>query len=330
VQNSVINHTVDGRIYCTFNQLKRERDGGGDNQGTIARLSSASPNMQQVAGRKKDADDLLDIDDPIGPMVRGLFLPDEGDVWQCIDESQIEFRFLVNKAVGPGAEEAVRAYSDDPTTDYHKLTATMARIDPEDRVARRRVKNVNFSYVNGAGQGKIAELLQCSREDAEAFMELYNTRLPFVRQTYRAATAEAERTGVIETVLGRKQRFPFWEPRDNYGRDKSPPLPHDRALAEYGPSIRRAWAYRGTNRYISGSAADLMKKSMVDGWEAGVCGPLGAFLLTVHDELDLSVPPTSEAAEAAAELRHIMETCIRCRVPILTESKTGPDWGACA
>jgi DNA polymerase I-like protein with 3'-5' exonuclease and polymerase domains len=61
-----------------------------------------------------------------------------------------------------------------------------------------------------------------------------------------------------------------------------------------------------------------------------VCGTLGAFLLTVHDELDLSVPPGPEAAEAVAELRRIMETCIEARVPFLTESKSGSTWGVCA
>lgn len=327
VKNSIIDCIVKDRIYCNFNQLKREREDGGS-QGTIARFSSSNPNLQQVAGRTKDADELLAIRGAIGEIIRGCFIPEDDEKWGCDDYSQIEYRMLVNTAIGAGSQAAIDAYNNDPKTDYHKLTAIMAHIDPEDTVKRRRVKNVNFSYVNGAGTGKLAYLLQCSPDEAANFMIEYNSKLPFVKRTYETAIQTAERDGVIKTVYGRKQRFPFWEPLGNFGQRKRPPLPREQALSVYGSRIKRAWAYKAINRYISGSAADLMKKAMVDIYEAGICDTLGAFLLTVHDELDVSISQTAEAAEAFKEMKHIMENCIKIKVPILVESKIGSNWGA--
>jgi DNA polymerase-1 len=332
----IFGHLVDegggyGRVHCEFNGLKREKvegDGGGT-RGTIARLSSNDPNMQNIPARKSDFDEDLDLGAPVLEFVRGCFVPEEDEDWDRGDYSQVEYRFLVNKAVGPGGAEARRAYNEDPTTDFHKQTATMMNTDPEDAVKRKRVKITNFSYVNGAGTKKLAATMNCSEDEAVRFMLEYNTRLSFVRDTYKRAMKAADRHGVIKTVLGRKQRFPFWEPANNRGEARLPPLPFEEAASAYGGEymIKRAHTYKAINRYISGSAADLMKKSMVDAYEAGICDVLGPYLLTVHDELDTSVPRTPAGNEAVRELVRIMETCITCEVPFLVESTRGKDWG---
>jgi DNA polymerase I-like protein with 3'-5' exonuclease and polymerase domains len=318
-----------GRIHCEFNALKRESDEG-STQGTIARLSSANPNMQNVPSREGNFDEDLELSEPIMELVRGCFVPEEGEDWQRDDESQVEYRFLVNAAVGGGGAEARRAYNEDPTTDFHKQTAAMMAVDPEDAVKRKRVKITNFSYVNGAGIGKLAETMGCGEDEARRFMTEYDGRLGFVRETYRAAARVAEQKGFITTAGGRRQRFPFWEPINNRGVARLPPLPREQALQEYGPRVKRAWTYKAINRYISGSAADLMKKAMVDGYEAGVCDIIGPYLLTVHDELDTSVPRTAQADAAVRELVHIMETCLPVRVPFKVDSTRGADWGACS
>jgi len=74
----------------------------------------------------------------------------------------------------------------------------------------------------------------------------------------------------------------------------------------------------------------MMKKAMVEAWEAGVCRVLGPYLVTVHDELGTSVPRTKEGDDAGKELVRIMENCVKLRVPVLAESDRGDDWGACS
>ena len=79
-------------------------------------------------------------------------------------------------------------------------------------------------------------------------------------------------------------------------------------------------------RLMQGSAADLMKKAMVDCYRAGIFDVL-ALHLTVHDELDVSAPKTRIGLEAAKEMHHTMENCLKLRVPIKAEPGTGPSWG---
>ena len=305
-------HSINGRIHCEFHQLK------GEDGGTIARLSSSNPNLQNIPAR----------DEEIGPLVRSLFVPEEGESWVQDDLSQIEYRFLAHYARGPGSDEARRLYNETPKTDFHKLCATFLGADPEDKFVRKRVKNTNFCIVYGGGTKKLALTFGCGVPEAEAFARTYHEKLPFVKKTAEAASKAAQRQGVVRTVLGRVQRFHLWEPAGNYDR-KFSPLPRERAVAEYGEGIVRAFTYAALNRVLQGSAADLMKKAMVAIWEAGLCDELGAPLVTVHDELDWSAPARPAARAALDEAKRLMGSCLKIRVPILAERKEGASWGAC-
>ncbi len=131
------------------------------------------------------------------------------------------------------------------------------------------------------------------------------------------------------TLLDRKQRFPFYEPFGNYDK-KAKVLPHEEALKAYGPRITRAWTYMALNRKLQASAADIMKKAMVDGWEAGIYDPsvLGAPLLTVHDETDHSKPRTKIGEEAMVEAKRLMETGFpELKVPLVCDRSSGRNWG---
>lgn len=331
--DSMLDHvTRDGRLHCEFNQLKGE-DENGKLRGSIARLSSSHSNLQQIPTRQSEFDHLLFSGDfDVTREIRGLFLPDEGEAWECADESQVELRLLANFAVGPGSDEVRRQYNDDPATDYHKWGAERMRIDPEDMKKRKRLKNFNFSYVYGAGDDKMAVTFNCPPPEATAFRLEVERELPFIKATYHKAAEWAVKRGFVETVLGRKCRFPFWEPRGNRRGKPNyvPPLPLERARVEYaGTQLVLANSYKALNRKLQGSGADILKKAMVDAHEAGLTRPsaLGAFLLTAHDELDQSIKPTRESLEAAIELKRIMETCVSMRVPLRVKVERGPSWG---
>jgi DNA polymerase I-like protein with 3'-5' exonuclease and polymerase domains len=121
--------------------------------------------------------------------------------------------------------------------------------------------------------------------------------------------------GSIRTLLGRKCRFPLYEPVQ-WGVNKA--LPYEQAIVEYGPRIKRAGTYKGLNKLIQGSAADQTKAAMVALAKAGF-NPI----LQVHDELALSVK-NREEAQAAAE---IMANAVNLMVPSRCDVEIGPSWG---
>lgn len=318
IDGHIFNHAINGRIHCEFVQLK---DGDG---GTGSRFSSRNPNLQNVPSR----------DEELAGLVRSLFLPDEGCDWECQDQSQMEYRLQVHYARGVGAREAREKYINDPSTDFHKMCAEFIGIDPEDKSQRKQVKSLNFSKTYGALAPKIALQFGCTLDEAKAFIAKYEAALPFTVTTFNDAQAAAQKNGFVRSILGRYAHFPLWEPTDNFKQKREfrqSPLPRARAEAAYGDKIIRANTYKALNNILQFSNADYTKKTMVDVWNAGLCTSdnLGAFLLQVHDELDYSVPRTVKGDEAVREAKHIMETAIKLRVPVMVSSKRGPTWGSC-
>lgn len=328
--SNILSFNINGRIYAEFPQLK------GESGGTIARFSSARPNLQNQPAR----------DEELGPMTRSIFEPEEGEEFERQDESQIEYRLLVHFAANtkdprtrnnlPGALEARDSYINDPSTDFHKMAAEMVGIDPEDKVLRKRVKNVNFCRVYMGGDDKIAATAGISLSDAKTFARTYDQKLPFVRRIGEIAMDMARERGFIRTLLGRRQRFTLYEPRgyapkgQSKAERKAQMMLYEQAVATYGANkIQRAFCHAGLNRCLQGSAADVLKKALKDTWDAGVCAVLGAPLITVHDENDWSVPRTKAGQEAAAEARHIMETTVSLSVPLKVDYERGSNWGAC-
>lgn len=338
--DSIVDHvTSDGRLHFDVNPLKGE-DENGKLRGTIARFSCSHPNLQQIPTRQSEFDEFLfDGDFDVTKEIRGLYLPNEGEEWVSVDFSQIEYRLLVNYAVDPRggappgrrAEDARERYRSDPSTDYHKFVAELMRVDPEDMKRRKRIKNLNFAYGYGAGDDKLAVTFNCSLSEATGFRKEYEVQCPFVRATYKRCDEWAQRRGFVVTALGRKARFPLWEPAGQYGSAKRPAYPLERAKREY-PNARlsRAGTYKALNRKLQGSGADVMKAAMVMAQEAGLTRVLGPHLATVHDELGQSVPRTREAREAVAELVNVMETCVPLSVPLVVKVERGPSWGECA
>jgi DNA polymerase I-like protein with 3'-5' exonuclease and polymerase domains len=294
-----------GRIHCQFNQLKS------DDYGTVSgRFSSSNPNLQNIPTR----------DEEIGPLIRSLFIPEEGEDWASLDWSQIEFRFLCHYGRGRGADRAREQYASDPTIDFHRMVAEMTG------VARRYAKNINFGLVYGMGEELMASQLGKTRAEVQPIFDEYHQRLPFVRHTYNEVSRVATNRGYIMTLLGRRRRFDLFAPRSS--REEGA-LPYDQAVEKWGQAVRRAFTHKALNALLQGSAADAMKKAMVDIWNSGVCDVLGAPLLTVHDELDWSKPRTAEADQAINEVKRIMESCVSLRVPVVADMKIGSDWSKC-
>ena len=295
--DTILKHTHNGRIYAEINQLR------GDNGGTVTgRFSYSNPNLQQIPARNKD----------LGPRIRSLFLPEEGHTWGCFDYNQQEPRLVVHYASLQnllGVEEVLNAYKDGDA-DFHSIVADMAHIP------RFQAKTINLGLFYGMGKNKLQAELGVNKEKAEEIFSQYHTKVPFVKQLMYAVMQRAQNSGKIRTLLGRLCRFHLWEP-NQFGIHKA--LPHEEALREHGPGIKRAYTYKALNKLIQGSAADMTKKAMIELYKEKIIPHI-----QIHDELDISV----HSIEEATKIKNIMQNAVTLEIPNKVDYESGPNWGS--
>jgi DNA polymerase I-like protein with 3'-5' exonuclease and polymerase domains len=300
IRGAIIEGAYNGRIYCSFNQLRS------DGFGTVSgRFSSSKPNLQQIPARGED-----------GKKIRACFVPDDGMIWASFDWSQIEYRLAVNDAAHfgfRGADEVVDLYANDPTTDFHQVVADMTSLP------RDRAKTVNFGILYGEGVVKLCRDLGLDQMAGEQLLREYHRKAPFMRPLIEYWMEVAHRKHQLRTALGRIRRFNKWELRRAGKR-----IP----LKNKVPGARLV-TFTALNARIQGSAADIMKAAMSDIWSSGVCDVLGAPHLTVHDELDFSAPESKAGREALAEVKRLMEEVVDINIKLTVDFKTGKNWGMC-
>ena len=294
--DTIIKHSYKGRIHAEINQLR------GDNGGTVTgRFSYSNPNLQQIPARNKD----------LGPAIRSLFIPEEGHTWGCFDYSQQEPRLVVHYATLQnlyGVDEVLEAYREGDA-DFHDIVADMAEIP------RSQAKTINLGLFYGMGKNKLQAELGVSKEKAEGLFRQYHSKVPFVKQLMDNVMQRAQDSGKIRTLLGRLCRFHLWEP-NQFGIHKA--LPHETALTEHGPGIKRAYTYKALNKLIQGSAADMTKKAMLELHKEGIIPHI-----QVHDELDISVIDHTHATY----IKEIMEDAVSLEIPNKVDYESGPNWG---
>ena len=297
--NSIMKYEHAGRIHAEIQQLRS------DTGGTVSgRLSMSNPNLQQLPARNKD----------YGPLIRGLFLPEEGCQWGSFDYSQQEPRLVVHYAasIGEGYEgsrELVDAYTN-ASADFHQTVADLVGID------RKQAKTIGLGLMYGMGKHKLSNMLGVSYDEAQNLISKYNTKAPFVKLLSDRCMAKANNEGIIRTKLGRKCRFDMWEPRD-FGVHT--PERFENASAKYGQAnIKRAFTYKALNRLIQGSAADQTKQAIVSCYEAGYLP-----LLQIHDELCFNIQDKNDVAKIKRE----MESCVELKVPSVVDVALGKDFG---
>jgi len=301
--SSIFRYAKNGRIHGHINQLRSE--GGGTVSG---RLSMSNPNLQQIPARNPR----------FAKAIRGLFLPEEGEKWASLDYSQQEPRILVHYAslIGKrgltGSDLFVKAYRENPKTDFHQMVADIAKIP------RKQAKVMNLALMYGMGQTRLAESLDVTVEEAKGLIQQYHQQVPFVKELMDSVQRHVGGpmgSGFVRSLLGRKCRFNLWEP-NLFVTSKA--LPKEQATIEYGNNIKRAYTYKSLNRLIQASAADQVKKAMCEIYQTGKVP-----LIQIHDELAFSVKDLEEAQA----LQEIMETCVKLQVPSPTDAALGPNWG---
>jgi DNA polymerase I-like protein with 3'-5' exonuclease and polymerase domains len=321
--DTILKHEHKGRIHADINQIRS------DDGGTVTgRFSYSNPNLQQIPARDPDT----------GPLIRSLFLPEEGMTWGCFDYSQQEPRLVAHYALKfqlPSVNDIADSYENDPSTDFHKIVAEMANIP------RSQAKTINLGLFYGMGKGKLMNELDLTKDKAEELFSKYHGKAPFVKQLMNKVMNAAQSKGQIKTLLGRRCRFPKYEPilRGSDWGKYVPAQDEERMkeLQEMGPFIldeegkptkeknywhnnptRRAFTYKALNKLIQGSAADMTKKAMVELYKEGIIAHI-----QIHDELDFSVMNELEAAK----IKDIMENAVDLEVPNKVDYESGPNWG---
>ena len=292
--DTIIKHNHKGRIHAEINQLR------GDNGGTVTgRFSYSNPNLQQIPARNKE----------LGPRIRSLFIPEKGCKWGVFDYSQQEPRLVVHYAALQnlyGVDEVLEAYKKGDA-DFHTIVADMAEIPST------QAKTINLGLFYGMGKNKLQAELGVSKEKSDNLFRQYHNKVPFVKQLMDNVMQRAQNAGKVRTLLGRLCRFHLWEP-NQFGIHKA--LPHEQAIQEHGPGIKRAYTYKALNRLIQGSAADMTKKAMIDLHKEGITPHI-----QVHDELDISVDGNAD------KIKEIMEATVELEIPNKVDYESGPNWG---
>ena len=299
IKNMILEKAVGGRIYCNFNP-----------HGTVTgRFSSNYPNLQQVPAR----------DPELGPLIRSLFIPEEESEWVCADYSQQEPRVLVHYASLKNMQTAIQAkekFNTDDSTDFHQMVAEMAGIP------RKQAKTINLGLFYGMGNKKLANELGLDENQAYELFNKYHSKVPFVKELSKQVSHVASTRGYIKTLLGRKRRFDLWEPKDSWGER---PVTRSEAFEKYPKQeLKRAMTHTGLNALIQGSSADITKAAMLKIWDAGLLDEID-IKLTIHDELDFSIPYTKQ--KCLDEAIHLMKNCVELQVPLKVDVEKGDSWG---
>jgi len=300
--DTILKHEHKGRIHADINPIRSDQGGT-----VTGRFSYSNPNLQQIPARNKE----------LGPMIRGLFIPEENCTWGCFDYSQQEPRLVVHYAAttdpimyDDSVSDIVKKFENN-SVDFHQTVADMAGI------SRSQAKTINLGLFYGMGKAKLqAELGLSTKAEAENLFNQYHENVPFVKDLMNRTSHQAQLSGSIGTLLGRRCRFNKWEP-NTFGMHT--PMTLEEAERTYGRGrIKRAFTYKALNKLIQGSAADMTKKAMLDLYNEGIIPHI-----QIHDELDISI----ESEEQAKKIIEIMENAVKLAVPNKVDYEYGNTWG---
>jgi DNA polymerase I-like protein with 3'-5' exonuclease and polymerase domains len=317
IDGYILDKHVNGRVHAQYHQLRAD-DGGT----IVGRLSSSMPNLTNIPSR----------DPEIGKLIRSLWLPEEGEKWTTYDFSQIQFRILAHYASGKGAYEARARYAADPTTDYHNLAGDLIQANTGLELGRKAIKCCNFAIAFSGGKATVAQLLGIPLEDAERLVEQYHSGLPFVKATTNHAAQVAQQRGYIKGILGRKHRFERWEPRA-WDKRKKYKLYSDKAAlmqemkTDNESDVVRAFTHLSINRLCQDGEGSHLKSGLVACYKAGLFNTVSYPLAIVHDDINFSTNSSIEHAEALTEMKHLLESAIKWKVPMICERGEGASWG---
>jgi len=257
------------------------------------RLSSSDPNLQNIPIRTE-----------IGREIRRAFIAEPGHVLVSADYSQIELRVLAHLSED---ETLIAAFA--RGDDIHDQTAARvfgadSTLDPHE--LRRRAKIVNYALLYGKTAFTLAKDIGVPQQAAQQFIDAYFAGFPRVREFIDRTLEDARKSGFVKTMFGRRR-----------------PVPE---LTSRNGQIRMAAERMAVNMPIQGTAADILKRAMIDVHAAlRSAYPRAKMILTVHDEL-LFESPREEADGVAALVKQQMAAAVALKVPLDVDVGIGENW----
>ena len=261
---------------------------------STGRLSSTEPNLQNIPIKTSE-----------GRRIREAFVPEKGNVLISADYSQIELRIMAHLS---GDKNLTNAFNNN--LDVHSATAAeIFRVDIKDVDSnqRRSAKAINFGLMYGMSAFGLTKQLDITRAEAQSYLDTYFERYTGVRDYMDNVRAEAKKDLYVQTIMGRR-------------------LYVNEINAANG--LRRQAAERAAiNAPLQGSAADIIKKAMldVDTWIANEASDTTKMIMQVHDELILEAKE-SESEEVLTKVKEIMEAAVDLDIPLIVEASIGSNW----
>ncbi len=272
-----------GRLHTSYNQAIT----------VTGRLSSNNPNLQNIPIRT-----------PEGREIRKAFVPTEGNIFIDADYSQIELRLMAHLSKDPNMLEAFRNGKD-----IHAQTAAKIFNVPLEEVTktmRYQAKTANFAMIYGSSAFGLSQNLNISRSEAKKLIENYFATYPKVKEYMDRMIAEARKTQVVTTLMGRKR----------YLRD----------INSRNSLVRSNAEHNAINTPIQGSAADIIKLAMIKIFDVFEQRSLKSkMILQVHDELLFDVVP-AEKDIVYEIIKNEMENAVELSVPLVVDISTGNNW----
>jgi len=258
------------------------------------RLSSSDPNLQNIPIRSD-----------LGREIRQAFVAERGHVLISADYSQIELRVLAHLAGEQTLIDAFRKGEDIHDRTALKVFGSASGLGPHE--LRRRAKIINYALLYGKQAFTLAKDIGVPRQEAQAFIDAYFAGYPAVRAFIDDLLVQARASGVVKTMFGRRRLVPDLNNRNFQLR---------------GEAERKA-----VNFPIQGTAADILKRAMIDVHAAlgQLAGGRARMILTVHDEL-LFETPKEASEETAAAVRELMEHAVTLNVPLEVDVGIGENW----
>jgi DNA polymerase-1 len=257
------------------------------------RLSSSDPNLQNIPIRTE-----------IGREIRRAFIAEPGCQLISADYSQIELRVLAHLSEDETLIAAFARGDDIHDRTAMKVFGEHSGLSPHE--LRRRAKIINYALLYGKTAFTLAKDIGVPQEAAQEFIDAYFAGFPRVRGFIEKTLADARQTGMVKTLFGRRR-----------------PVPE---LTSKNFQIRSAAERVAVNLPIQGTAADILKRAMIDVHAAlARSHPKARMILTVHDEL-LFEAPVNQTDDVAAVVRDSMSHAVALRVPLDVDVGVGENW----
>jgi DNA polymerase-1 len=259
------------------------------------RLSSSDPNLQNIPIRTE-----------VGRRIRRAFVAPPGRLLMAADYSQVELRMLAHLSGDPGLRDAFERGDD-----IHAMVASEVLGVPLEEVdgeMRSTAKMINFGIVYGITGFGLSRRLggDIDIPTADRIIEDYKERFPMIRDFLESCVAQAESEGWVETILGRRRSVP--------------------QITARNPMERQLGRRIAINTVVQGSAADLIKRAMIDiHRRLPVAHPTARMILQIHDELVFETDE-DRVEDLAAMVRESMENAMSLEVPLVAEPSWGRTW----